>query len=488
MRRRRVVIVLAASTALWCATLLAVTGAAQAAVARVSVWGVARAGGWGKAIEVPGTGALNKGGNAFVNSVSCASAGNCAAVGPYTDRSGHHQAFVASERNGVWHAAIELPGTGALNKGDADVLSVSCASAGNCAAGGLYTDASGHSQAFVASERYGAWHAAIEVPGMGALNKGGDALVHSLSCASAGNCAAGGSYDDGSKQQAFVASERNGAWHAAIEVPGTGTLNTGSIAAVDSVSCASAGSCLAGGFIVVDRSGHQLGFVASERNGVWHAAIEVPGMALNRGRVADVFSVSCASAGNCAAGGFYADGSGHQHAFVASERNGSWHAAIEVPGTGQLAKGGSAYTYSVSCASAGNCAAGGFYVDRPGHTQAFVASERNSAWHAAIEVPGTGALNKGGDAVVYSVSCASAGNCAAGGFYSDGSGHGQVLVDSERNGVWHAAIKVPGSAALNKSGSAGVLSVSCASAGSCAAGGPYTDSRHHTQAFVVSRT
>ena len=67
-------------------------------------------------------------------------------------------------------------------------------------------DGSGNQQAFVASERHGAWRAAIEVPGTGALNKGGDAEVNSVSCASAGRCAANGSYTDGSwNQQAFVA-------------------------------------------------------------------------------------------------------------------------------------------------------------------------------------------------------------------------------------------------------------------------------------------
>ena len=60
---------------------------------------------------------------------------------------------------------------------------------------------------------------------------------------------------------------------------------------------------------------------------------------------------------------------------MASEANGTWHAAIEVPGTGTLNRGGSAGVLSVSCASAGNCAAAGSYTDRSGHTQAFVASQ-----------------------------------------------------------------------------------------------------------------
>ncbi len=87
-----------------------------------------------------------------------------------------------------------------------------------------------------------------------------------------------------------------------------------------------------------------------------------------------------------------------------------------MPGLGALNKGHLAAVHSVSCASAGNCAAGGYYY-ADGGQRAFVASEKNGVWGQAIEVPGLGALNTGGDADVYSVSCASAGNCAAGGRY-----------------------------------------------------------------------
>src|SRR5260370_30736166 len=87
----------------------------------------------------------------------------------------------------------------------ADWRSVSCASAGKGAAGGFYTDGSGNEQAFVVSQRHGVWARAIEVPGLGALNKGGDARVNSVSCPSAGNCAAGGNYFDGpGHRQGFV--------------------------------------------------------------------------------------------------------------------------------------------------------------------------------------------------------------------------------------------------------------------------------------------
>ena len=89
------------------------------------------------------------------------------------------------------------------------------------------------------------------------------------------------------------------------------------------------------------------------------------------------------------------------------------------------------WPYNFRLALAGNCLAGGYYTDRAGHRQTFVASERNGTWHTAIEVPGTSALNKGVVAGVYSVSCASAGHCAVGGAYEDGSANTQAFVASQ---------------------------------------------------------
>ncbi len=406
----------------------AVAGTRMPAGARAAALG----GTWHAAQKVPGTATLNKGGTAQVQSVSCASAGNCSAGGYYTGGSGHHQVFVVSEVNGTWHTAIEIPGTAALNRGgNAQVYSVSCASAGNCSAGGYYTtDSYGHTQAFVVSDVNGTWRTAIKVPGTANLNQHGNPEVNSVSCASAGNCSAGGYYKDGSwHTQAFVVSQVNGTWHTAREVPGTAALNQGGGAGVNSVSCGSAGNCTAGGWYA-DDSGHQQVFVVSQVNGTWHTAREVPGTtSLNQGGSAWIYSVSCASAGNCSAGGSYF--AGYWHAFVASEVNGTWHTAREVPGTAALNTGKIAYLTSVSCASAGNCSAGGTYTDSSKRMRAFVVSEVNGTWHTAREVPGTATLNQGGNAAVQSVSCASAGNCSAGGGYTDSSGHRQAFVVRE---------------------------------------------------------
>ena len=122
------------------------------------------------------------------------------------DSSSLDEPLVASEVDGTWHKAIRVPGMTALTQHIfGTVTSVSCASAGNCSAGGWYTDSADLGQPFVVSEVNGTWHDAVKVPGIAALNQGGDAVINSVSCGSASNCSALGSYTDSAKDhQVFV--------------------------------------------------------------------------------------------------------------------------------------------------------------------------------------------------------------------------------------------------------------------------------------------
>jgi hypothetical protein len=483
MHRSRRGLVVAGAALTLCSVVFA---GASPAVARaryvVGLRAVASGGTWGSAKEVPGSAQLNQGGFANITSVSCASAGNCSAGGFYVGGSHHQQALVVNETNGTWRTAKEVPGTAALNQGGlAQLNSISCASAGNCSAGGFY--AAHGSQAFVVNETNGTWHTAKEVPGTAALNQGGGAYIESVSCAAAGDCSATGDYTDSSgNTQVFVVNETNGTWGTAEEAPGAAALNQGTLADLFSVSCGSAGNCSAGGDYT-DASGNLQAWVITETNGTWGTAEEVPGTAaLNQGGFAETQSVSCASPGNCSAGGNYADAGNNSQVFVINETNGTWGTAEEVPGSAALNSAGLGGLDTVSCASAGNCSAGGS-LDR-----LFVVNETNGTWGTAKVVPGIAALDSGGEAALFSVSCASAGNCAAGGFYTDSFSHEQAFVVNETNGTWRGAIEVPGTVVLNQGGSAGISSVSCASAGHCSAGGSYTDSSLGSQAFVVNET
>ena len=261
------------------------------------------------------------------------------------------------------------------------------------------------------------------------------------------------------------AAAPGGTWGKAEVVPGTAALNTGGAAEVRAVSCGSPGNCSAGGSVATSTGTDPLStaWIASEKNGRWGHAREVA-TALNSGGNAQISSVSCPAAGNCGAGGLYVNRSGHIQAFVISEVNGTWDTAREVARA--LNTGGNAQIYMLSCGSAGNCTAGGYYRDSSGHYQALIVTEKNGTWGSAMEVAAS--LNTGGNAAIESVSCPSAANCAAAGQYLDRSRHLQAFVVNEVHGTWGKAAKV---AAPIKDSSASIESVSCAAAGGCSAGG-----------------
>jgi len=304
----------------------------------------------------------------------------------------------------------------------------------------------------------------------GALNTGGGAQINTVSCTSATSCVAGGQYEDSDgNSQAFVSVLSGTTW---TDTELAGALNTGGRAWVNSVSCTSATSCVAGGSYK-DSDGHYQAFVSVFDGTTW-TDTEVAG-ALNTGGNAEIYSVSCTSATSCVAGGSYKDSNSKIQAFVSVLSGTTW---TDTELAGALNTGGNAGVNSVSCTSATSCVAGGQYEDSDGNYQAFVSVFDGTTW---TDTEVAGALNTGGSAVVYSVSCTSATSCVAGGQYEDSDGNYQAFVSVFDGTTW-TNTELAG--ALNTGGFAGVYSVSCTSATSCVAGGSYTDSNSNYQAFV----
>src|SRR5258708_40265054 len=101
----------------WCSGLAlvgAVAGCGQPVAVRTAGSRAVAIGSWGRAITVPGLGALNKGRNAGVLSVSCPSAGSCAAGGDYRDGGGRQRGVGAGGRKGDWGGGGVGPGLGGL--------------------------------------------------------------------------------------------------------------------------------------------------------------------------------------------------------------------------------------------------------------------------------------------------------------------------------------------------------------------------------------
>jgi hypothetical protein len=463
--------------------------AARPGQARVTSRPAALVVSWGRALEVPGTPALNVTGQAQVNAVSCPAAGSCAAAGFVSDASGHNEAFVTAERKGAWGKAGRISGLAKLDAGGQDYVdALSCAQPGYCSAAGSYIDGAAHVQSFVAGQSKGAWGAARPVPGLGKLNTGGQSAVNAISCPVRGTCAAGGFYKDGAGHfQALLLTESKGRWANAAEARGTAALNSGGGAAIYSVTCMSAGNCTAGGYYTASLARREP-FVISETRGHWGSAVRIGGIgALNAGGDAEISSLACTAAGSCTAGGYFAPASNQQAPMLVVETKGKWGNAKPVTGAAKLNTGHHSELLAVSCARNQDCSATG-YVQTSSGGEAFVVGQTRGHWGSVRTIPGLARLNKRGFAEASTLSCTGKGDCSTAGFYFDASNHQQVFVATELNGRWGNAIEVPGSAALNKGADADFYQIACASPGNCSAGGFYKDGAGHIQAFLVNET
>ena len=452
-RRRGVMVVVAAGVAAVCAGLLTGAGLAPAAAARAGAPRIS----WGKAEGLRGnpriSGSSGTGQDVSVSSLSCWSVNNCVAGGSLFESGSTFSDFVAVERDGRWGRAEQLPGIPKYLY--AKVSAVSCATGGYCVAGGVMGLGRAHGgvlQAFVATLKHGRWQAPEAVRGTAV--SGHSDTISAVSCPAARRCVAAGNSDFG----AFVTWQVKGIWRQPARI--LHGLH-GFPPAV--LSCWSAGNCIAARSLTV-----------TELHAVWGTVQVIPGVPATP----QVTSVSCARHGYCAVAGYYpppTSTTGPSGAFVATGRNGTWGTAVTWPGLSAVV--------TVSCPSAGNCAAAG--EPGPGISPPFpfVVSQKNGVWGTPEALPGTGT-----DVAITSLTCWSAGNCGLGGSYIPAPGRrSEPFVASETNGRWTAPEPVPGITALNKhkSDNTSVAAVSCPSARHCTAAGTYTNAKQRPLPFVT---
>ncbi len=428
---------------------------------------------WGNASIVPGLVALEAGGVGGGGPISCSAPGDCSVVGAYATPTGTEDNFGSNEVDGSWGGAAPIGIPGVGGPPDPPL------------SGTISCVSPGNCSAVgppydvgmtgAVSEVDGTWQTPVRV-------SGGGTWLPSVSCGSPGNCLAIG---DGRIQSerfaAFLVAEVDGVWQQPFDIPGLATLNIGNSAEVTSVSCPSAGNCAVSGYYSRLAMGpdayDQLPFVENEVAGTWGDATEIPGIeSFNTpGGGASAVSISCAAAGDCVVVGVASGLS-----FLATEANGTWGDVRAVAGAENFLASGP--VAEITCPTVGDCTAGG-----PG----FIVGELHDFWGVARAVPGLAKLSPGGS-TLQSISCAAAGRCAAAGDYVDVSGRTEAFVAVEFDGLWGNATEVRG---LNPGPATSVavsgvpalqIQVSCAPTGYCGAAGSYHKGWGLSQDFVVN--
>jgi hypothetical protein len=374
--------------------------------------------------------------------IVCVSAGNCTFAATYQDASSHSRGMALTETAGIWGSpvAISLPAGAAADPG-VKVLALSCPTAGNCAAVVTYLDGASNLHSLLWTQSAGVWGSptAPSLPANAAASQPDTPFVsnglRSVSCASAGNCTAVGGYvDTANHGQGLSVTETSGVWGTGVKVPLPGDAAASPKGDLGQVSCSSAGNCTAVG--TYTGSAFE-GLLITETSGVWSTGLTAPLPAdaatnpyVQLGSLSG--ALSCPAANSCTALGVYAPSGGGQYAVAWDETSGAWR-ATELNVSAASEDGG-----FVSCASAGNCSAAGFIeVDVPGFTaRAFEGTlwtETAGTWSAATTppVPADAASGAGGqipDTSLHAVSCGSVGDCAVVGTYNDNAGSQQGLL------------------------------------------------------------
>ncbi|HSZ35482.1 MAG TPA: hypothetical protein VK773_00205, partial [Acidimicrobiales bacterium] len=211
---------------------------------------------------------------ALMTGVSCVSASACTAVGRFDDTSGHAHALVDTWNGANWIPADPpLPSNaGTLN---AQLDSVSCASASFCAAVGLYADTNSQTWGFIVTVANGSMTVeAAPQPANAQPESNQSALLFDVSCPSSTFCLATGSYRGASAATAGDIVSLSGTTWSSIEapVPSNAVVNGTQYSLARTVACFSSTACTVAGYY--QSGGNTQGFLDSftALQGYWLAA------------------------------------------------------------------------------------------------------------------------------------------------------------------------------------------------------------------------
>ena len=306
-----------------------------------------------------------------VSDLSCPSVGECSAVGAYTDSSGARQGLLLTETSNTWATGVEaaLPANASTSEPGVFLDSVACASAGNCVAVGQYSDTSIINQGVILTETSGSWGSGVEV----ALpaNAGRNAYLQSVSCPLTGDCTAVGEYEDSlGRLQGLLVTETSGTWATGVEVGRPANAIVESDVHINKVSCPAVGDCTAFGTYWDSVTDHQ-GLLLTETSGTWATGVEAPHPADAKYGGGEEASLSCPAVGDCAIAAGYLNTSSF-YGLLLTESAGAWGPSLEVSPPANAGHNPVRTVNSVSCVAPGTCTAVGEYGEFGGDRQGMI--------------------------------------------------------------------------------------------------------------------
>lgn len=210
--------------------------------------------------------------------VSCPSTSHCVAVGTYLNPSGY-QGLVLTWSGGAWVPTVAPLPAGTFSDPGEVLDAVSCPSSSQCVATGRYQDVSNYMQGLLLTLSGGTWSAA-EAPQPDNSNGYGEygTEVFGVSCPTASDCVAVGLYPTSfTTGGPLLLTLSGGSWVATqAPLPSNANYNGGYPGAV---SCPTASDCFAVGLYNTNPSNSGAAMLLTLSSGVWTARPSSGGIA-----------------------------------------------------------------------------------------------------------------------------------------------------------------------------------------------------------------
>jgi len=366
-----------------------------------------------------------------------------------------------------WSAVSPSLPPNAVTGGGLTISTTSCPTDGWCIAVGNYPAVVGttyYTAGLIVAESGSTWTASAAPLPANASTTDPQAFVQSVACASVGSCIAVGRYLDSSgATQGLIEQLANGYWipSEAPLPPDANATGSTAYAQLTSVACPSVGWCTTLGIYNSTVNGEQA-IIDTDSTGTWAALAAPLPMAASGSQF---LSLSCPAVGSCVATGTYLV-TGNYLGLIDTLSGGAW-SATSLP----LPAGASAFAsianndLAVSCPSVGTCVVAGTTFD--GNYEGFLDTLSGGTWIAtAAPTPGN---EPSTDVQLTSVSCSDSSTCVATGFVSI-SGVEQGLLEALAAGAWNAS-NAPVPAGTPVTTSVDLHSVACPTDGTCVAEG-----------------
>jgi len=336
-----------------------------------------------------------------LNGVSCPSTNDCEAVGYEWSSWSGLPVSLAEVWNGTTWTAQGTPSPAGYVL--SILLAVSCTTADDCEAVGLYENDSDTEVPFAEM-----WNGSVWTAQSTPIPSGSGGLLNSVSCTSADNCEAVGHYSDGTPvpdASLPLAEVWNGTTWTMQSTPSPSS-NGGTLFTVElnGISCLSADNCEAVGLYAYDQGGQYA--LAEVWNGSTWTVQSVPNP--SDAYYIGLDSVSCTTADYCEAVGNYA--ASNENFSLAEVWNGSTWTVQSVPNPSD---GSFNYLNAVSCTTGNDCEAVGYYYENATGGSLALAEVWNGSRWALQNAPNPSSSESSG---LLAASCTGVDACEATGY------------------------------------------------------------------------